>query len=148
MSQKTYSAKPSDVTRSWYVLDASEISLGRLSTKAATLLTGKGKTQFTHHIDCGDYVIVINSDKLVVTGNKMQDKKYYRHSGYPGGIKEASLAEKMEKDSTEVILQAIRGMLPVNKLREDRLARLKIYAGSEHNHEAQKPVTISLKEGK
>lgn len=148
MTQKTYSAKPTDVVRKWYVLDASELTLGRLSTKAATLLTGKGKTQFTHHIDTGDFVIVINTDKLVVTGKKLTDKKYYKHSGYPGGLREASLADKMEKDSTEVILQSIRGMLPVNKLRDGRLARLKLYAGSEHNHAAQKPVTISLKEGK
>lgn len=147
-SQKTYSAKPSDVIRAWYIIDASETTLGRISTKAATLLTGKGKPMFTQHIDCGDFVVVINADKLVVTGNKMLDKKYYRHSGYPGGIKEASLAEKMEKDSTTVVLQAIRGMLPVNKLRDGRLARLKIYAGSEHNHAAQKPVLISVKEGK
>lgn len=146
--QKTYSAKPTDVLRKWYVVDASELTLGRLSTQVATLLTGKGKPQFTHHIDTGDYVIVINSDKLVVTGNKLVDKKYYRHSGFPGGIKEASLADKMAKDSTEVILHSIRGMLPVNKLRDGRLARLKIYAGSEHQHEAQKPETISLKEGK
>ena len=146
--QKTYSAKPTDVLRKWYVVDASELTLGRLSTQVATLLTGKGKPQFTHHIDTGDYVIVINSDKLVVTGNKLEDKKYYRHSGFPGGIKEASLADKMAKDSTEVILHSIRGMLPVNKLRDGRLARLKIYAGSEHQHEAQKPETISLKEGK
>lgn len=145
---KTYSAKPSDVTRTWYVIDASEDSLGRISTKAATLLTGKGKPMFTHHIDTGDYVIVINTDKLVVTGNKMSDKKYYRHSGFPGGIKEASLADKMAKDSTEVVIRAIRGMLPVNKLRDERLKRLKVYAGSEHNHEAQKPVAISVKEGK
>ncbi len=148
MSQKTYSAKPTDITRKWYVVDASDATLGRISTQVATLLTGKGKTQFTHHIDTGDYVIVINSDKLVVTGNKLQDKKYYRHSGFPGGIKEASLADKMAKDSTQVILHSIRGMLPVNKLRDARLARLKIYAGSEHNHEAQKPEVISLKEGK
>ena len=145
---KTYSAKPSDVTRAWYVIDASEATLGRISTKVATLLTGKGKPQFTHHIDTGDYVIVINADKLVVTGNKLTDKKYYRHSGFPGGIKEASLADKMAKDSTEVIIHAIRGMLPVNKLRDERLKRLKVYAGSDHNHEAQKPVAISVKEGK
>ena len=147
MSQKTYSAKPSDVTRVWYVIDASEAPLGRLSTKAATLLTGKGKPQFTHHIDCGDYVIVINADNLVVTGNKMQDKKYHRHSGFPGGIKTATLSEKMAKDSTEVVIKAIRGMLPVNKLRDERLKRLKVYAGSEHNHEAQNPVAFSVKEG-
>lgn len=147
-TQKTYSAKPSDVTRVWYVIDASEAPLGRVATRVAKLLTGKDKTQYTHHIDCGDYVIVINTDKLVVTGKKMSDKKYYRHSGFPGGIKEASLEEKMAKDSTTVVLQAIRGMLPVNKLRDGRLDRLKIYAGSEHNHEAQKPVVLSVKEGK
>jgi len=145
---KTYSAKPSDVTRKWYVVDASEVSLGRAATQIATLLTGKGKPQFTQHIDCGDYVIVVNADKLVVTGNKMSDKKYYRHSGFPGGIKEATLADKMAKDSTEVIIKAVRGMLPVNKLRDDRLKRLKVYAGAEHGHEAQKPEAFSLKEGK
>lgn len=149
MSQKTFSAKPSDVTRKWYVLDASEVPLGRLSTKAATLLTGKEKPQFTHHIDTGDFVIIVNAEKLVVTGDKLQSKMYYRHSGYPGGLKEATLADKLAKGaSTEVVERAIRGMLPVNKLRDGRLARLKVYAGSEHNHAAQKPETISLKEGK
>lgn len=145
---KTYSAKPTDVTRKWYIIDAAEAPLGRISTVAATLLTGKGKPMFTKHIDVGDYVIVINADNLVVTGNKMEDKMYYRHSGYPGGLKEAQLKEKMAKDSTEVIVKAIRGMLPVNKLRPGRLDRLKVYAGSEHNHEAQKPVAFSVKEGK
>ena len=145
---KTYSAKPSDVTRAWYVIDASEAPLGRVATRVATLLTGKGKPMFTSHIDTGDFVIVINADKLVVTGKKLQDKKYYRHSGFPGGIKEASLADKMAKDSTEVITHAVRGMLPVNKLRDGRLKRLKVYAGAEHKHEAQKPETLSLKEGK
>lgn len=145
---KTYSAKPSDVTRKWYVIDASEAPLGRIATKVATLLTGKGKPQFTQHIDTGDYVVVINADKLVVTGDKMQKKMYYRHSGFPGGIKEATLADKMAKDSTEVIVRAVRGMLPVNKLRDDRLKRLKVYAGTEHNHEAQKPEVVSVKEGK
>jgi large subunit ribosomal protein L13 len=145
---KTYSAKPSDVTREWYVVDASEVSLGRLSTKVATLLTGKGKPQFTHHIDCGDFVVVINADKLVVTGDKMQKKMYYRHSGFPGGLSEATLADKMEKDSTQVIIKAIRGMLPVNKLRDERLKRLKVYAGSEHAHAPQQPKTLSLVETK
>lgn len=148
MAQKTFSAKPTDVERKWYVIDAAEAPLGRLSTVAATLLTGKGKPQFTKHIDCGDYVIVINTDNLVVTGNKMEDKMYYRHSGYPGGLKEAQLKEVMAKDSTMAITKAIRGMLPVNKLRDGRLARLKVYAGNEHNHEAQKPVAFSVKEGK
>lgn len=145
---KTYSAKPTDVTRAWHVLDASEVPLGRLATVAATLLTGKGKPQFTKHIDCGDYVIVINADHLVVTGNKLEDKMYYRHSGYPGGLKEAQMKDVMAKDSRLVIEKAIRGMLPVNKLRPGRLDRLKIYAGAEHGHEAQKPVARSVKEGK
>jgi large subunit ribosomal protein L13 len=142
---KTYSAKPTDITRQWYVIDASEAPLGRLATKIAVLLTGKEKPSFTKHIDCGDFVVVINSDQLVVTGNKMNDKKYYRHSQYPGSLKEASLAEKMSKDSTDVIVLAVKGMLPKNKLMDERLARLKVYPGGEHKHEAQKPVKVSVK---
>lgn len=144
---KTYSAKPSDVTRAWYVVDASQVPLGRLATQVATLLTGKGKPQFTSHIDCGDNVIVINASKLVVTGDKMTDKKYYHHSLYPGGLTERSLSEQMTKNPSVVIEKAIRGMLPVNKLRPARLARLKIYADENHNHEAQKPVVLDLKKG-
>lgn len=144
---KTYSAKPSDVVRTWYVVDASQIPLGRLATKVATLLTGKGKPQFTAHIDCGDFVIVTNAEKLVVTGDKLTDKKYYHHSLYPGGLSERSLSEQIEKNPTVVIEKAIRGMLPVNRLRPERLARLKVYAGSEHNHAAQKPVVLDLKKG-
>lgn len=143
--QKTFSAKPTDVERKWYVIDAADAPLGRIATQVATLLTGKGKPQFTKHIDCGDFVIIVNADNLVVTGDKMEKKMYYRHSGFPGGLKEAQLKEKMAKDSTEPIFKAVRGMLPVNKLRDGRLARLKIYAGSEHNHEAQKPQKLSLK---
>jgi large subunit ribosomal protein L13 len=142
---KTYSAKPTDVTRAWYVIDASEAPMGRIATRVATLLTGKEKPMFTQHIDCGDYVIVINAEKLVVTGDKLDKKMYYHHSHYPGGLKELTLAEKMVKDPTHAITHAIRGMLPVNKLRDDRLARLKVYAGAEHNQEAQKPQTISMK---
>jgi large subunit ribosomal protein L13 len=145
---KTYSAKPSDVTRKWYVIDASEVPLGRMATVAATLLTGKGKPQFTKHIDTGDYVIVVNADQLVVTGKKLEDKMYYRHSGFPGGLTETELRDKLESDSTVVVVKAIRGMLPVNKLRPGRLDRLKVYKGAEHNHEAQKPEKISVKEGK
>ena len=145
---KTYSAKPTDVTREWYVVDASEVPLGRLATQVAQLLTGKGKPQFTHHIDCGDYVIVVNADKLKVTGAKLEQKMYYHHSHFPGGLKETTLKKQMTKDATAPVVHAIRGMLPVNKLRDGRLARLKVYAGSEHNHEAQKPKTVSLKEGK
>ena len=145
---KTYSAKPTEVVRKWYVVDASEVPLGRLSTIVATMLTGKNKPMFTKHIDCGDFVIVINSDKLVVTGDKLNKKVYYRHSHYPGGLKEATLQEKIDKDSTEPIIHAIRGMLPVNKLRDGRLMRLKVYPGAEHKHEAQQPQKLSLKEGK
>lgn len=145
---KTYSAKPSDVERKWYVIDATEAPLGRISTVAAELLIGKRKPMFTHHIDVGDHVIVINSDKLVVTGKKLTDKMYYHHSHFPGGLKSATLQEKLDKDSTEVIVKAIRGMLPVNKLRAERLMRLKVYPGADHSHEAQKPVSFSVKEGK
>ncbi|HVU59333.1 MAG TPA: 50S ribosomal protein L13 [Candidatus Saccharimonadales bacterium] len=145
---KTYSAKPSDVTRAWYVLDASETTLGRVATRAATLLTGKGKPQFTAHIDTGDYVVIVNAKDLNVTGAKRTDKMYYRHSGFPGNLKERSLQEQLNTDPTKILYQAVRGMLPVNKLRDGRLNRLKIYAGSEHQHEAQKPKTISLKEAK
>jgi large subunit ribosomal protein L13 len=145
---KTYSAKPSDVIRKWYIVDASEAPLGRLATKIATLLNGKGKPQFTAHIDCGDYVVVVNADNIVTTGNKLTQKMYYRHSNFPGGLKERTLSEQLQNDSTQVIFQAVRGMLPVNKLRDGRLARLKIYAGIDHNHEAQKPQTISIKEQK
>lgn len=142
---KTYSAKPSEVERKWYVVDASELPLGRISTKVAQLLTGKGKPMFTHHIDCGDFVVVINAEKLVVTGNKLEDKMYYKHSGYPGGLRETTLKHEIEKDSTKVIVKSVRGMLPVNKLRDGRLARLKVYAGSEHNHTAQQPIALSMK---
>lgn len=146
---KTYSAKPSDVTRKWYVIDASEAPMGRIATRAATLLTGKEKPMFTHHIDTGDYVIIVNAAQTVVTGKKAADKMYYKHSGFPGGLTELTFNEVMEKDPTKALHHAIRGMLPVNKLRDERLKRLKIYAGAEHQHEAQKPEAISIKkEGK
>jgi large subunit ribosomal protein L13 len=145
---KTYSAKPSDVVRTWYVLDAAEAPLGRVAAKAATLLLGKGKPMFTTHIDTGDFVVIINAAQTVVTGKKAQDKMYYKHSGFPGGLRERTFTEQMEKDPTAAMRQAIRGMLPVNKLRDARLDRLKIYADADHKHEAQKPKAISVKEGK
>lgn len=148
MTQKTYSAKPADVSRVWYQVDASELPLGRLATQVAQLLTGKGKPQFTQHIDCGDYVVVTNAAQLVVTGKKMNDKIYYKYSGYPSGLRERTLAEQLEKDPTEVIISAVRGMLPVNKLRDGRLKRLKVYPSAEHQNEAQKPKVISLKDNK
>jgi large subunit ribosomal protein L13 len=145
---KTFSAKPTDVTRKWYIIDVSKAPLGRVATQIATLLTGKGKPMFTKHIDCGDYVIVINAAQAHVTGNKLDTKTYYRHSGHPGGLTETSMRTVMENDPTKVIFAAVRGMLPVNKLRDGRLERLKIYPGAEHNHDAQKPEVISVKEGK
>lgn len=145
---KTYSAKPSDVQRAWYIIDASETTLGRIATKAASLLIGKGKPQFTAHIDTGDYVIVVNAKDLRVTGDKLETKKYYRHSGHPGNLRARTLQEQMNLDPTKAIELAVRGMLPVNKLRDGRLDRLKVYAGSEHKHEAQKPKALSVKEAK
>jgi len=148
-NQKTFSAKPSDVTRKWYVIDASEAPLGRTATLIATLLTGKGKPQFTQHIDVGDFVIVVNAENVKVTGQKLTDKMYYRHSGYPGGLHEASLKDILAGNKPErAMYEAVRGMLPVNKLRDQRLNRLKLYAGSEHNHSAQKPESISVKGSK
>lgn len=145
---KTYSAKPSEVTRKWYVIDASETTLGRVATQAARLLIGKDKPMVTHHIDCGDFVVIVNTDKLKVTGSKLEEKMYYHHSGHPGGLTETKLKDVMAKDSTRALYEAVRGMLPVNKLRDGRLLRLKLHAGAEHNHEAQKPEVISLKGAK
>lgn len=145
---KTFSQRREDVKRDWFILDASQAPLGRLSTVAASLLLGKAKPTVTSHVDGGDYVIIINADNLVVTGGKEDKKIYYRHSGFPGGIYKRTLREAMEKDSTEVIRHAVRGMLPDNRLRDGRLDRLKIYAGSEHAHTAQQPKQYELKRGK
>lgn len=145
---KTYSAKPTDIVRKWYVVDASELPLGRTATQIANLLTGKGKPQFTKHIDCGDFVIVINAAQTVITGDKSQQKTYYRHSSFPGNLKETSLSDKMDLDPAFAISNAVRGMLPINKLRDSRMSRLKVYSDANHAHEAQKPEIISLKKGK
>lgn len=147
-NKKTYSQKPTEVSRKWFVIDASDIALGRLSTVVAGLLLGKGKPTYTSHVDGGDFVVVINSDQLVVTGDKLNKKIYYRHTHYPGGLKETALKDKIEKDSTEVITLAVRGMLPANKLRDGRLKRLKVYTGNDHNHSAQAPEVLDLKKGK
>lgn len=143
---KTYSAKPADVKRTWYVIDASENSFGRVASFAAKLLNGKHKPTYTPHVDTGDFVIIINSDKLQVTGDKLKKKVYFRHSSYPGGITETTLSELLKKDSTLAVKHAVRGMLPDNKLRDGRLKRLKVYTDSNHNHSAQKPVTVSAKD--
>ena len=139
---KTYSQKPADVTRAWYVLDASQASLGRVSTVAARLLIGKDKPTVTHHMDGGDFVIIVNADKIGITGGKEDKKFYYNYSGYPSGLRKRSLRDI---DNTEALQHAIRGMLPANKLRDGRLARLKIFGGAEHAHTAQTPVIYELK---
>lgn len=145
---KTYSAKPSDVTRKWYLIDASKHPFGRISTQVSKILTGKNKPMYTPHIDCGDYVVIVNAEKIVASGNKYSDKKYYRHSQYPGSLKTASLQEMIDKDPKKVIELSVKRMLPVNKLRDQRISRLKIYAGPEHNNQAQSPEEIDIKEGK
>jgi large subunit ribosomal protein L13 len=142
---KTYSQKTAEVTRRWILIDATEASLGRVSTVIAKYLIGKYKPTYTPHIDAGDYVVVINAKDLVVTGEKETDKIYYRHSGFPGGIKDAQLKEVREKFPERIIEAAVRGMLPKNKLSPDRMARLKIFAGSEHAHTAQKPEKVEVK---
>ena len=142
---KTYSQKPSEVTRRWLLIDAAEAPLGRIATQIATYLTGKYKPTFTPHTDGGDYVVVINAAQAVVTGNKELQKKYYRHSGFPGGISDARLEEVREKFPERIIEAAVKGMLPKNKLADERMKRLKVYAGSEHEHAAQKPEKVEVK---
>jgi large subunit ribosomal protein L13 len=145
MNTKTYSAKPTDVERRWIVIDASDAPLGRISTVIATYLTGKNKPSYTAHIDCGDNVIVTNAANLVVTGNKLLAKKYYRYSGFPGGMKETTLSAQLEKDPTVVIKAAVKGMLPKNKLANERMKRLRVFVDENHGHEAQKPMKVEVK---
>ncbi len=139
---KTYSQKSSEIKREWYLIDASTMPLGKLAVVIADKLMGKSKVTFTPHIDNGDYVVVINAKNLKVTGDKMTDKKYYRHSGFPGGIKELKLEEVIEKDPAYAIKEAVKGMLPKNKLAADRLSRLRVFNGAEHDHTAQTPKEI------
>lgn len=141
---KTFSVKEKDITRTWYLIDADGVSLGRLSTKVASILTGKEKPTFTQHIDCGDYVVIVNAEKVKITGNKLRDKKYYRHSQYPGSLKEQSLSEMISSSPSKVLSLAVKGMLPKNKLIDQRLSRLKIFSGFDHDHEAQKPVKVKV----
>ncbi len=142
---KTYSQKPSEVSRRWVLFDASELPLGRLATEIAKYLTGKYKPTYTPHIDGGDYVVVINAAQTVVTGNKETDKVYYHHTGFPGGIKDATLAEVRERAPERIIENAVKGMLPKNKLQAERMKRLRIFAGSEHDHTAQTPEKVEVK---
>jgi len=141
---KTYSAKPTEVTQKWYLIDAKGMNLGRLSTKIAELLMGKHKPTYSPNVITGDIVVVINCAKIKVTGNKLTDKFYYRHSGYPGGLTETSLKEMLEKHPNRVIEHSVAGMLPKNKLKAEMLKNLKVYATEEHKHDAQKPELIKV----
>lgn len=141
---KTYTQKPAEVTRKWLLVDASEATLGRVATTVAKYLIGKHKPTYTAHIDAGDYVVVVNAANLVVTGNKMEDKKYYHHSGFPGGIKERTLKEQLARDPAKIIIDAVSGMLPKNKLLDDRLKRLKVFADGNHSHAPQGPIKLEV----
>ena len=139
---KTYSQKSAEIKREWYIIDAKSLPLGKLAVVIADKLMGKSKVTYTPHIDNGDYVVVINAKDIVVTGNKMTDKMYHRHSGFPGGLTSLKLEEVIEKDPSYAIKEAVKGMLPKNKLAADRLARLRVFDGAEHTHAAQNPKEI------
>ena len=141
---RTYTPKPGDVERTWHVIDATDVVLGRLATQVATLLRGKHKATFAPHVDNGDFVIVINADKVALTGNKRETKLAYRHSGYPGGLRSVTYAELLEKRPERAVEKAVRGMLPKNSLAAQQLSKLKVYTGSEHPHAAQQPQPFEI----
>src|SRR5437867_13438213 len=143
---RTWNAKPGEVTRRWYVVDAEGQTLGRLATQIADTLRGKNKPQYTPHVDTGDFVIVFNAEKIAVTGKKLDEKLYHRHSCYPGGLRTRTLRTQLERRSTEVIRKAVMGMLPRNRLSRAQLTKLKVYAGPEHPHEAQAPKPLPLED--
>lgn len=140
----TVSAKPAEVVHDWYVVDAQGKTLGRLATQIASRLRGKHKPSYTPHVDTGDYIVVINVDKIAVTGKKAEDKKYYRHTGYPGGIKETNFAKLMERKPEEALHKAVKGMLPKGPLGYAMIKKLKLYAGAEHPHNAQQPKALDI----
>ena len=141
---RTYMAKPEEIERQWYVVDATGQTLGRLATRIAEILRGKHKAIYTPHVDTGDYVIVINAEKIHLTGKKWEQKKYYRHSGYPGGLKETTYDKLLQKKPEFIIEKAVKGMIPHNKLGRQMIKKLKVYAGPEHPHQAQQPVELEL----
>jgi large subunit ribosomal protein L13 len=143
---KTYSAKPKEIEQRWYLVDAEGQNLGRLATRIADTLRGKRKPEYTPHVDTGDFVVVVNAEKIAVTGNKLQQKRYYRHSGYPGGLRSRTLAEELDRRPTEVLRKAVKGMLPRNRLARRQITKLKIYAGPEHPHAAQDPKPLPLED--
>ena len=142
---KTFSAKPQEVERKWYVIDAEGKPLGRVASKAAHILRGKHKATYTPNIDCGDFIIIINAEKAILTGNKLDNKKYYNHSGYPGGLRERTAREMQEKYPIEMVERAVKGMLPKNRLGRQMYKKLFVYTGSEHPHLAQKPEIMEVK---
>ena len=144
---KTYNAKPGEIERRWYVVDAEGKTLGRLATRIADTLRGKGKPEYTPHVDTGDFVVVVNAEKVAVTGKKLDEKMYYRHSGYPGGLRKRTLREELERRPTEVLRKAVRGMLPRTRLGRAQLTKLKIYVGPDHPHDAQAPKALPLENG-
>ena len=141
---RTYSPKGNDITRQWHVIDASDVVLGRLASQVAVLLRGKHKPIFAPHVDTGDFVIVINASKVALSGNKLEQKRAYRHSGYPGGLRSISYGELMEKRTERIVEKAVRGMLPKNSLGRKTLRKLKVYAGPDHPHQAQQPVPFEI----
>lgn len=141
---RTYTPKPGDVQRDWYVIDASDVVLGRLASHAATLLRGKHKATFAPHVDTGDFVIIVNADKVALTGDKLRKKMAYRHSNYPGGLTATSYAELLEKNPVRAVEKAVRGMLPKNKLAAQQISKLKVYVGPEHPHAANQPKTFEF----
>jgi large subunit ribosomal protein L13 len=144
-NNKTYSPKPGDIERSWWVVDATDLPLGRLASEVAQILRGKNKPTFAPHVDCGDFVIVVNAEKIAVTSDKSQGKIYYRHSGYPGGIKAETFESLKERRPEAIIERAVTGMLPKNKLGRQMARKLKVYAGPDHDHAAQQPKELEFK---
>ncbi|MCX6370440.1 MAG: 50S ribosomal protein L13 [Solirubrobacterales bacterium] len=144
VASKTYVAKATDRDRQWLLIDANGLTLGRLATQIADLLRGKLKPEYTPHVDTGDFVVVINAEKISVSGNKLKEKMYRRHTGYPGGLRERTLEEMLERRPEEVIRQAVRGMLPRNRLARQQITKLKVYAGTDHPHVAQKPTKLEI----
>jgi large subunit ribosomal protein L13 len=141
---RTYSPKPADIQREWHVIDATDVRLGRLAVQIATLLRGKHKPTFAPHVDTGDFVVIINADKVALTGNKLEQKRAYRHSGYPGGLRSQSYVELLEKHPTKAVEKAVRGMLPKNSIARAQITKLKVYAGPEHPHQAQQPQPFEI----
>jgi large subunit ribosomal protein L13 len=144
MNAKTFVATPANRQRDWYVVDAQGKTLGRLATQLADILRGKRKPEYTPHCDTGDFVVVVNAEKITVTGRKLEQKRYWRHTGYPGGIRSRTLAEMLDRQPEEVIRKAVKGMLPRNRLARQQLRKLKVYAGEEHPHAAQQPKPLEI----